>query len=101
MSRIITQIAPDSLINAKGQPHFGHFDGIVGSLGLADFAYFDTMDKPASAWAKRFDFKQFQFISIITPRYIIGIALADIAYLGSGFCYLYDIKNNKIGRAHV
>lgn len=96
MSRIITQIAPDSLINAKGQPHFGHFDGIVSRLGLADFAYFDTMDKPASAWAKWFDYKQFQFISIVTPRYIIGVALADIAYLGSGFCYLYDIKNNRL-----
>ncbi|AVT48388.1 DUF2804 domain-containing protein [Shewanella baltica] len=96
MLTIATQIAPDSLINPKGLPHFGHFDGIVKTLGLADFAYFDTMDKPASAWAKHFDYKQFQFVSLVTPRYVLGIALADIAYVGSAFCYLYDIKTNTL-----
>lgn len=96
MLPITTQIAPDSLINPKGVPHFGHFDGIVKSLGVANFAYFDTMDRPASAWARRFDYKQFQFVSLVTPRYVIGVALADIAYLGSAFCYIYDIKNNRL-----
>ena len=48
MLTIATQIAPDNLINPKGLPHFGHFDGIVKTLGLADFAYFDTMDKPSA-----------------------------------------------------
>ena len=72
MLTIATQIAPDNLINPKGLPHFGHFDGIVKTLGLADFAYFDTMDKPASAWAKHFDYKQFQFVSLVTPRYVLG-----------------------------
>lgn len=96
MSTIMTQIAPDKLMNAKGQPHFGQFDGIVNNLGLEDFAYFDAMDKPASAWAKHFHYKQFQFVSIVTPRYLLCVALADIAYLGSGFCYLYDIKTNRL-----
>lgn len=98
MLTIATQIAPDSLINAKGLPHFGHFDGIVNTLGLADFTYFDTMDKPASAWAKRFDYKQFQFISLVTPRYVIGVALADIAYVGSAFCYVYDINSHRLSQ---
>ncbi|MCL1088139.1 DUF2804 domain-containing protein [Shewanella profunda] len=98
MLTIATQIAPDSLINPKGLPHFGHFDGIVKTLGLADFTYFDTMDKPASPWAKRFNYKQFQFVSLVTPRYVIGVALADIAYLGSAFCYVYDIKANRLSQ---
>lgn len=98
MSTIATQIAPDSLINPKGLPHLGHFDGIVKTLGLADFAYYDTMDKPASAWAKHFDYKQFQFVSLVTPRYVLGVALADIAYVGSAFCYLYDINTNTLAQ---
>lgn len=93
---MLTHIAPASLINADGQPQFGHFDGIVSSLDISRFAYYDTMDKPASRLAKHFDFKQFQFISIVTPRWVIGVALADIAYLGSAFCYLYDIQGNRL-----
>ncbi|MCH1929304.1 DUF2804 domain-containing protein [Shewanella sp. A25] len=96
MSTFITQVAPDSLINSKGYPHFGHFDGIVSTLGLSEFAYFDTMDRPASFWAKHFDYKQFQFVSIVTGRYVVGVALADIAYLGSAFCYTYEIKTNRL-----
>ncbi|MGL5360876.1 MAG: DUF2804 domain-containing protein, partial [Shewanella sp.] len=96
MCKITTQIAPQSLIEPNGSPQFGHFDGIVPSLGVAQFDYRDTMDKPASAWAKHFDFKQFQFISLVTPRYLIGVALADIAYLGSAFCYAYDIAHNRL-----
>ncbi|MGL4613307.1 MAG: DUF2804 domain-containing protein [Shewanella sp.] len=96
MFRINTQIAPKRLIGPSGSPQFGHFDGIVHNLGLAHFHYCNTMDKPASAWAKHFDFKQFQFISLVTPRYVIGVALADIAYLGSAFCYAYEIQNQRL-----
>jgi hypothetical protein len=91
-----TQVAPDCLMGANGLPIYGHFDGIVPDLGLARFKYTDTMDKPASKWARHFHFKQFQFVSLVTPRYVIGAAIADIRYLGSGFCYLYDIQADSL-----
>ncbi|MCE9686317.1 DUF2804 domain-containing protein [Shewanella sp. AS16] len=91
-----TQIAPECLMSVDGRPQFGHFDGIISSLGLEHFAYFDVMDKPASRLAKHFHFKQFQFVSLVTPNYVIGVALADIRYVGSAFCYLYDIKADKL-----
>jgi hypothetical protein len=90
------QLAPNKLINTDGRPVFGLFDGIVGSLNVNQYAYKTVMDKPASALSKHFNFKQFQFISVITPHYIVGLAIADIRYVGNGFCYLYDIKANKL-----
>ncbi|ABO24754.1 DUF2804 domain-containing protein [Shewanella loihica] len=88
--------APDSLISNSGQVQYGHFDGPVKSFGLEHFRYTNVMDKPASHLARHFHFKQFQFVSVVTPRYVIGVAIADIRYAGTGFCYLYDIKANQL-----
>ncbi|WOT06951.1 DUF2804 domain-containing protein [Shewanella youngdeokensis] len=96
MQTLTSVTAPASLINADGFPNFGHFDGPVNQLATEQFRYFNSMDKPASRWSKHFDYKQFQFVSIVTPHYVIGVALADIRYLGSAFCYLYDIQNNTL-----
>lgn len=83
-------------IQANGLPQFGHLEAIPESLQLDGFQYLNEMDKPASAWRKRFDYKQFQFVSIVTPRYIIGVAIADIRYLASGFCYLFDSETHEL-----
>ncbi|MCG9711952.1 DUF2804 domain-containing protein [Shewanella insulae] len=88
--------APDCLISSSGQVQYGHFDGPVKSFGLEHFRYTNVMDKPASHLARHFHFKQFQFVSVVTPRYVIGVAIADIRYAGTGFCYLYDIKANRL-----
>ncbi|MCL1138378.1 DUF2804 domain-containing protein [Shewanella pneumatophori] len=94
--RLTSSNAPLSLIDDAGCPVYGHFDGPVTQLGIEQFKYFNEMDNPASKWAKYFDYKQFQFVSIVTPHYVIGVALADIRYVGSAFCYLYDIKQNQL-----
>ncbi|MEE1676077.1 DUF2804 domain-containing protein [Agarivorans aestuarii] len=88
--------APSSLVATNGELSFGHFSGPVSHLGLAHFVYTNTMDKPASAWAKHFHYKQFQFVSIKSDDYILGFALADIRYLGSGFCYAYHIASQSL-----
>ncbi|MCK8045752.1 DUF2804 domain-containing protein [Shewanella sp. 1CM18E] len=93
---LTSSAAPLRLIDDVGQPVFGHFDGPVSELGIEHFNYFNEMDKPASRLAKHFDYKQFQFVSIVTPHYVIGVALADIRYVGSAFCYLYGIKTNRL-----
>ncbi|ABV88425.1 DUF2804 domain-containing protein [Shewanella pealeana] len=93
---LTSSAAPQSLIDEYGCAVYGHFDGPVSNLAVEQFKYFNEMDKPASSWAKHFDYKQFQFVSIVTPHYIIGVALADIRYVGSAFCYLYDIKANQL-----
>ncbi|PML57862.1 DUF2804 domain-containing protein [Vibrio lentus] len=93
---IQTQPAPGSIIDTNGQPIIGHFDGIPHALNIEQFDYRNTMDAKANAWQKHFHYKQFQFVSIVTPTHIIGVAIADIRYLGSAFVYLYDIENNQL-----
>ncbi|MDN3610298.1 DUF2804 domain-containing protein [Vibrio ostreicida] len=91
-----TQPAPDTLISPNGQPIYGHFDGIPKSLGVDHFDYRTCMDRKFSRLAKYFHFKRFQFVSIVTPEYLIGIAIADIRYLGSAFCYVYDTEQQTL-----
>ncbi|GGB61127.1 DUF2804 domain-containing protein [Shewanella inventionis] len=98
MQHVHSQLAPQKLIAQDGQPVFGVFDGIVDALNVKQFAYYNEMDKPASRLSKYVDFKQFQFVNIITPRYIVALAIADIRYVANGFCYLYDIKANKLSQ---
>ncbi|MEZ9547955.1 MULTISPECIES: DUF2804 domain-containing protein [Vibrio] len=93
---IKTNPAPYSLIDSNGQPIIGHFDGIPKHLNIESFDYRNSMDSKANSWQKHFHYKQFQFVSIVTDTHIIGVAIADIRYLGSAFCYLYDIENNHL-----
>lgn len=93
---IMTSAPPECLIDSRGRPNFGYFDGPVTYMAPDRFDYRNVMDKPASAWAKHFHYKQFQFVSVVTPRYVIGAALADIRYLGSAFVYVYDIRANRL-----
>ncbi|MEQ6347021.1 DUF2804 domain-containing protein [Vibrio cyclitrophicus] len=93
---IKTNPAPHSLIASNGQPIIGHFDGIPKQLNIENFDYRSSMDSKAAPWQKHFHYKQFQFVSIVTDTHIIGVAIADIRYLGSAFCYLYDIESNKL-----
>lgn len=74
----------DSFMQQDGLPVFGHLDGIPTSLQLDKFTYLDEMDKPASKWRRYCDYKQFQFVNLVTPNYVIGVAIADIRYLASG-----------------
>ncbi|MEL4423333.1 DUF2804 domain-containing protein [Shewanella algae] len=95
-SGVATQAAPDSLIDVHGRPLFGHFDGPPKSLGLADFQLFNEMDRRVSRLKQRCSYKQFEFIGLNSPRWMLGVALADIAYLGSGFCYLFDLQSRRM-----
>lgn len=93
---IKTNPAPHSLIDSNGQPNIGHFDGIPKHLNIDSFNYLNSMDAKAPPWQKHFHYKQFQFVSITTDTHIIGVAIADIRYLSSAFCYVYDIKHNHL-----
>ena len=84
------------LMTADGEPVFGQFEQPMQDLSLSTFRYFDNMDKKASKFSQYFHYKQFQFVTINTGQYIIGAAIADIRYLGSGFLYVYDIANNTL-----
>lgn len=85
----ITQ-APNQLITANGNVIFGLFDGSVSQLNFADFDYRTVLDNKASPLARHFHFKQFQFIAVTGPDWLLAVAIADIRYASSGFVYLYQ-----------
>lgn len=78
------------LIGPDGQPRFGHFASPVTDLMLPQFDYRTVMDKRASRLARYFHYKQFQFVSLCHANWQIGIAIADIRYAGTSFCYFYN-----------
>lgn len=84
------------LIQADGQPQFGIFSQPVTELGLADFVYRTPMDKLASRLARWAHYKQFQFVSVSHPDWILAAAIADIRYLSSGFAYFYQRNNASL-----
>ncbi|WP_133407754.1 DUF2804 domain-containing protein [Parashewanella tropica] len=91
-----SQLAPERLIDIHGNPTYGQFDGGVDQINIEDFCYFNSMDNRVNPLKKYLHFKQFQFVSILTPHYLLGAAIADIRYLGLGFVYLYDIHKNTL-----
>lgn len=94
MNQAIT--APETLIDSQGQPRYGHFEQMVRELAPEQFDYRNVMDKSASKLARYFHYKQFQFVSVVSERYLIGIAIADIRYLCSAFCYVVDLETGQL-----
>lgn len=84
------------LIGADGAPRYGYFSSPVTDLHRTAFAYNTVMDKPASALARYLHYKQFQFISICHADWQVGIAIADIRYVASAFCYFYQRNTRQL-----
>lgn len=43
----------------------------------------------------QFQIKKWDFFSIMTKKFIILMAIADVGYLGSSFIHIYDLEANK------
>lgn len=93
---VLNRQAPLSIIDANGKPVFGQFDTIPRELNIERFDYRTSMDNPSNRWQQYFHYKQFQFVSLVTANYVIGVAIADIRYLGSAFCYVYNISDDSL-----
>ena len=86
--------AASQLIQPHGQPAFGLFDGSIPDFNLQDYVYQNLMDNKASALARYFHYKQFQFICVTGADWLLAVAIADIRYANSGFAYLYRFDTN-------
>ena len=83
------------LINAKGQPSYGVFDDPIEMINHMDFDLRNAMDRKLSNWAKKFKFNQFQFIGLINPELIVGIAIVDLKLVSNSFIYIYETSTGK------
>lgn len=86
----------DKLIGPDGQPRFGRFSKPIQQINHQDFSYTDPLDNKASALAKHFHLKQFQFVGLVSERYILGCAIVSLKYISNAFVYLFDRKSGQI-----
>lgn len=89
-------LQPHSLINSHGKPYLGRFNKPVHEINVKDADYRTPLNKKASKWAKHFHFKKFQYFGGIGDDLIFGCALADTAYIGAVFVYVYRISDKKM-----
>lgn len=82
----------DVLIQTNGQPIYGLFPQGVECLNYLDYDLRTTMDRKRSNLTKRLKFNQFQFISLISPELIVGVAIVNLKLVSNAFIYLYEPK---------
>ncbi|MEE4250388.1 MAG: DUF2804 domain-containing protein [Alcanivoracaceae bacterium] len=87
---------PDQLIDAAGAPHWGIFPGSVACINGLQADYRNALGAVVPGWRKRFNYKQFQYFGVISDQVLIGCALADTAWLGLAFVYVFDARSQKL-----
>lgn len=87
---------PEQLIAACGQPHFGIFPASVARINGLETDYRSAMGAVVPSWRKRFHYKQFQYFGVISEQILIGCALADTAWLGLAFVYVFDARTQQL-----
>ncbi|MGI9576163.1 DUF2804 domain-containing protein [Alloalcanivorax xenomutans] len=81
---------PEPLVAPCGQVRLGLFPDSVATVNGRAYDYRTPMGAPASRRARHFHYKQFQYLGVISDDLLIGCALADTAYLGVAFLYIYE-----------
>ena len=76
------------IILPDGRVNYGVFDEPL-NFNFHDFVVRDFFGKPVGAIKKKFTFHAFNYIGIVTPEWLIGIAAVDLGYLHTVFAYLY------------
>lgn len=84
------------LIQANGQPHYGRFSELPRKIDYQAYQYKSPYGEVLSGWRKRLKYKKFKFCSIQHEHYTIGLAIADIAWAGHGFVYIYNHMTGEV-----
>ena len=84
------------LIQINGQPRFGRFSELPSAITVSKYVYKTPYGKTLKSWRKKLKFKKFKFCSIQHEHYSIGLAIADIAWAGHGFIYVYDHQTQQV-----
>ena len=87
---------PELLVDTTGTPHWGIFPGSVTRINGLQADYRNALGAVVPGWRKRFHYKQFQYFGVISDQVLIGCALADTAWLGLAFVYVFDVRTQKL-----
>ena len=84
------------LIQSNGQPHYGRFSTLPKTIDLNKYQYKTPYGEVLTGWRKRLKYKKFKFCCIQHEHYTIGLAIADIAWAGHGFFYIYNHQRAEV-----
>lgn len=84
------------LIDRKGRIAPGILEYPVDEINYLDYDLRTSMDRPRSGLARRWRFNQFQFVSVMGPGWVFGMALVDLKLVGNGFFYVYDFETGTL-----
>lgn len=84
------------LIQSNGQPHYGRFSALPKTIDLNQYQYKTPYGDVLTGWRKRLKYKKFKFCCIQHGYYTIGLAIADIAWAGHAFFYIYNHQNHEV-----
>lgn len=87
---------PENLVTPDGQVAHGIFPASVLRINGRDFDYRTPMGRRASPVARHFHYKQFQYFGVVSDRLLVGCALADTAFLGIAFLYVFEPHTGRL-----
>ena len=77
----IVSTAPSTLIDHHGKLQLGLFDASIADLNVTAFRLHSVMDKPVSRLAQHFAYKQFQFVCISGPDWLLAVVRPGYGWL--------------------
>ncbi|WP_036041524.1 DUF2804 domain-containing protein [Leptospira alstonii] len=83
------------IIGSENKVNYGVFDGPV-EFNYKEFQLLDFFGKEIRGLKKRFAFKRFNYMGIITEEFLIGFAAVSLGYVYNVFAYLYHYKDGLL-----
>ncbi|XID74270.1 DUF2804 domain-containing protein [Alkanindiges sp. WGS2144] len=80
----------------RGKPQYGRFKQAPQCIDIQQFNYQTPFKRSITGLTKNLHFKQFQFISLNNERYMIGLAVVDLGWVGHGFFYCHDQHSGQV-----
>lgn len=87
---------PQQLIDERGRVTQGIFPASVPRINGRAADYRTAMGRPASRLARHFHYKQFQYFGIVSDQVLAGCALANTAWLGIAFFYIFEPRSGRL-----
>lgn len=84
------------LIQHNGQPRYGHLAVTPKTINIDRYEYKSLDGTILQGWRKRLHYKKYKFCTIQHQHYSIGLAIANTAWLGHSFLYIYDHQQHEI-----
>ncbi|MBK7973694.1 MAG: DUF2804 domain-containing protein [Deltaproteobacteria bacterium] len=82
---------PERLVDTEGHPNTGAFRGVIRDLNTRDLR--DPFRTGPAQWLRE---KRWNQINLVSPDIAAGIAVLDLKYLASAFCYVLDRRTNRL-----